>query len=103
MSIVSLSANSVLATPVQLNPQIREELQNNSLPQLARDAQKTAQTDRTDTITISSQALKMVDARDVSAKETADAADGQRAFRLESERPGTGNITNERISISVYA
>jgi hypothetical protein len=102
MAIVSLSPNSVLAAPIQVNPQIRVDLQH-SLPQMAQDAQRTAQANRTDTITISPQALKMVDTRDASAKEAASEADEQRAFQMMSDRPAAEKNSPGRISISVYA
>ncbi len=59
MSIAQLSPNSVLANPADINPLVRAE-QVTSTPQAAQDAQKTAKVAKTDTVTISSAAVKML-------------------------------------------
>jgi hypothetical protein len=78
MVMAALSPSSVLATPVQVNPQVRTDLQT-SLPQVAQDAQKIAKAAQTDTITISAQALKMADDRNVAAEEASNRYDEQQA------------------------
>lgn len=83
MAIQSLSPNSILSNPSQVNPQVKSELQN-SLPQVAQDAQKTETAAQTDTVTISAQALKMADDKDARAKEADDSAEERRS--LESAR-----------------
>src|SRR6185369_12276203 len=83
MAMAALSPNSVLATPIQINPQVRTDLQT-SVPQVAQDAQKAAKTAQTDTITISAQALKMADDKNVAVKEAANKADEQKAAHLAS-------------------
>ena len=70
MNVATLSPNSVMASPIQANPQVKTDLQT-SVPQVAQDAQKTAKTAQTDTITISAQALKMADDKDAAAKAVA--------------------------------
>ncbi|MEI6826746.1 MAG: hypothetical protein WCK54_14215 [Desulfuromonadales bacterium] len=91
--MAALSPSSVLASPIQVNPQVRSDLQA-SVPQVAQDAQKTAKIAQTDTITISSQALKMADDKNVAAKNTTNAADeqepaGSSAGRADSEQSET--------------
>lgn len=80
MAMAALSPNSVLATPVEVNPQVKSDIQT-SVSQVAQEAQKVAKTAQTDTITISAQALKMADAKDALAKASADEADRQKALR----------------------
>lgn len=58
MATAALSPNSVLASPIQVNPQVKNDLQG-SVPQVSQDAQKAVKAVQTDTITISTQALKM--------------------------------------------
>jgi len=72
--MATLSPSSVLASPIQVNPQVRSDIQA-SAPQVAQDAQKTAKATQTDTITISAQALKMADDKNVAAKKASTAAD----------------------------
>ncbi|MDD2541318.1 MAG: hypothetical protein PHH28_09800 [Desulfuromonadaceae bacterium] len=74
MSIAQLSPNSVAATPAEVNPQVKTDLAA-SVPQINQDAQKTVQSAKTDTVTISPQAVQMLasdgDTLAVEAKETA--------------------------------
>lgn len=76
MVMAALSPSSVLASPVQVNPQVKLDLQT-SAQQAAQDAQKSAKSVQTDTVTISTQALKMADDRNVDAKETGSGSDEQ--------------------------
>lgn len=82
MSIASLSPNSVLAAPVEVNPQVKNDLQT-SPAQVAEDARKVAKTAQTDTVTISALALKMADDKDAAAKEAADKEAWQKARESE--------------------
>lgn len=59
MEMQKLSPNSVNADPATVNLQVKIE-QSTTLPQAGIDAQKTAKVVQTDTVTISSQALKML-------------------------------------------
>ena len=88
MAMAALSPNSVLASPIQVNPQVKTDLQG-AAPQVAQEAQKIVKTAQTDTVTISAQALKMADGKDAEAKAAADkAADERKAdvARDESRR-----------------
>lgn len=69
MLIAQLSPNSVNASPAHINPQAREE-QATTAPQISQDAQKSIQATKTDTITISPQALqKLASDGDTKAQE----------------------------------
>ena len=57
MQIQQLSPNSVTANPAHVNPQVKAE-QTASAPQINQDAQRSVQATRTDTVTISPQALQ---------------------------------------------
>ncbi|MBW4056282.1 MAG: hypothetical protein HIU83_12950 [Proteobacteria bacterium] len=62
MSMAQLSPNSVTAEPVHVNPQVKAD-QTAALPQIHQDTLKSVQAAKTDTVTISPQALQML-ARD---------------------------------------
>jgi hypothetical protein len=85
MAMAALSPGSVLASPIQVNPQVKVDLQS-SEPQVAQDAQKAAKVVQTDTVTISPQALKMADDKNAVAKEVADKKDEREADQLASDR-----------------
>lgn len=95
--MAALSPNSVLASPIEVNPQVRSDLQN-SAPQVALDAQKTAKTAQTDTITISAQALKMADDKNVAAKGASTATDEQ-----ETMGTSTGKADSEKNEVQKKA
>lgn len=57
MSIQQISPNSVAANPAYVNPKVKID-ENASTPQVSQDAQKSVQTVKTDTVTISQQALQ---------------------------------------------
>lgn len=78
MAMAALSPNSVLASPIQVNPQVKTDLQG-SAPQAAQEAQKVVKTVQTDTVTISAQALKMADSKDADAKAASNRADERKA------------------------
>jgi hypothetical protein len=59
MSITQISPNSVMANPVDVNPQVKAE-QATAASQVSQDAQKTANTTKTDSVTISKQAVQML-------------------------------------------
>jgi hypothetical protein len=101
MVMASLSPNSVLASPVQVNPQVKNDLQNTA-PQVAEDAQKTAKATQTDTITISAQALKMADDKNASAKETAKKAEEQRAMQMASDKANAAVNAAQKNAIKAY-
>jgi len=84
MAIAALSPNSVMASPIQANPQVKNDMQT-SAPQVAQDAQKTAKTAQTDTITISAQALKMADEKEAATKEATRKDNEQREVQLAQE------------------
>ena len=74
MEIQQLSPNSVNANPVAVNPQVKAD-QATTVPQVNQDAQKSVKAAKTDTVTISQQALQMLasdgDSAAVEDKETA--------------------------------
>lgn len=94
MAMAALSPNSVLASPVHVNPQVTSDLQN-STPQVAQDAQKVVKTAQTDTVTISAQALKMADGRETDAKAASDKA--------EERRTDTAKDETRRNALKAYA
>lgn len=102
MVMATLSPSSVLASPVQVNPQVTTDLQT-SAPQVAQDAQKAAKTAQTDTITISAQALKMADDKSAVVKEAAHKADEQEASRLASDRADSEKNETQRNAVKAYA
>lgn len=57
-TIAQISPNSVAARPIDVNPSA-QAAQNASLAATAQTSAKTVQQSRTDTVTISSQALKL--------------------------------------------
>jgi len=101
MAMAALSPNSVLATPIDINPQVKNDLQA-SPSQVAQDAQKAVKTAQTDTVTISSQALKMADDKNVVAKETADKADERRALQLARGKADSAKNESQRNAVRAY-
>lgn len=59
MSIEQISPNSVMANPADVNPQVKAE-QATAASLVSQDAQKTANTAKTDSVTISKQAVQML-------------------------------------------
>ena len=69
MPIAEISPNSVAANPAYVNPQVKAE-QATAAAQVNQDAQKAVQTAKTDTVTISQQAVqKLASDGDNAAKE----------------------------------
>lgn len=101
MAMAMLSPSSVLASPVQVNPQVRTDLQG-SAPQVAQDAQKSVKAVQTDTVTISAQALKMADEKSIVAKDAADKADEQEALKLARDKADTLRNETQRNAEKAY-
>lgn len=99
--MAALSPNSVLASPIQVNPQARTDIQT-SAPQAAQDAQKTAKVAQTDTITISAQALKMADDKNVTAKMTSSAADEQEPLGSATGRADSEKNETQKKAVKAY-
>lgn len=74
MSVQQISPNSVVANPAYVNPKVKTD-QTTEIPQVNQDAQKAVQTIKTDTVTISQQALqKLSNDQDSAAQETKESA-----------------------------
>lgn len=102
--MAALSPSSVLATPVQVNPQVKAGLQASG-PQVSQDAQKVAKTAQTDTITISAQALKMADDERAVAEKAANKMDEQEALQLSRDKAEAVNKESQaqRNAVKAYA
>jgi hypothetical protein len=100
MAIASLSPNSVLASPIQVNQQAKTDPQS-SVPQVAQDAQKTAKATLTDTVTISLQALNRVDNKNVSTKGTATNKTDEQKTLVRNIADGVRNGT-QRNALKTY-
>ena len=101
MSMAALSPNSVLASPIQVNPQIRTDHQV-SVPQAAQDAQKSNKTAQTDTITISSQALKKADYKGAIAGDSADKVGEQPALQPAGSKSDAAKGPVQRYAVKAY-
>jgi hypothetical protein len=99
--MAALSPSSVLASPIQVNPQVRSDIQA-SVPQIAQDAQKTSKTAQTDTITISAQALKMADDKNVAANNTSNATDEQESSSSTSGREESEQSEAQKNALKAY-
>ena len=67
---IAVSPNSMNVNPAYINPQVKTD-QAISVPQVSQDSQKKVQTAKTDTVTISSQALqKLASDGDTQAQES---------------------------------
>lgn len=102
MVMAALSPSSVLATPIQVNPQVRSDLQT-SVPQASQDAQKVAKAAQTDTVTISAQALKMADDRRLAAEAASNKADEQEANRLANDKADSEQSEAQKKALKAYA
>jgi hypothetical protein len=102
MAMAALSPSSVLATPVQVNPQITTDLQY-SVSQTAQDAQKAAKTVQTDTITISAQALKMADDKNASAEGASDKTDEQESLQVAKDKADNERSEAQKNALRAYA
>lgn len=102
MSMATLSPSSVLANPIQVNPQVRTDLQT-SVPQVAQDAQTAVKTAQTDTITISTQALKMADDKSAVVKDAANKADEKEASNLARDKADSEMNETQRNAVKAYA
>ncbi|MGA7826395.1 MAG: hypothetical protein WCA04_01955 [Geobacteraceae bacterium] len=59
MAIDQISANSLASNPAHVNPQVKAD-QATSAPQVNQDQEKAAKALKTDTVTISKQAVQML-------------------------------------------
>ncbi len=76
MSIQQISPNSVAANPAYVNPKVKTD-ESLSNPLVGQNAQKSVQTLKTDTVTISQQALqKLAGEGDSNSLETRDKGSG---------------------------
>ncbi len=102
MVLAALSPNSVLATPIQVNPQVKTDLQT-SMPQAVQDAQRAVKTMQTDTVTISLQALKMADDKGVFTKKTDNKPDAKRTLQLAGDKADDVTKARQRNAGKAYA
>ncbi len=102
MALAALSPSSVLASPIQVNPQVKTDIQG-STPQVAQDAQKTEKTAQTDTVTISPQALKMADDKNAIAERAKNKADKEQASQLAREKADAAKNDAQRNAEVAYA
>lgn len=102
MAIATLSPSSILASSIQANPQVKNNMQI-SEPQVAQDAQRTAKTAQTDTITISAQALKMADEKEAAGKEAAIKDKEQREARsVRDEKAASEKNIAQKNALKAY-
>lgn len=83
MSIEQISPNSTVADPAHLNPQVRAD-HAAALPKADQDAENTIKAIKTDTVTISPQAVqKLADERDSETESVKEKAgeNGERSGR----------------------
>lgn len=102
MAIAALSPNSTLASSIQVNPQVKTDLQA-SAPQDAQVAQKAAKTAQTDTVTISAQALKMTDDKNAVAQKTANKTNEQQASQLASNNAEASKNATQRNAVQAFS
>ncbi|MBI2354904.1 MAG: hypothetical protein HYV06_07735 [Deltaproteobacteria bacterium] len=102
MAMAALSPSSILATPIQVNSQVRNDLQT-SVPQVAQDAQKTAKSAQTDTITISAQALKMAGDENSIAKEKAKKTGEQEVLQMADDKIYDEKKATQKKAVEAYA
>ena len=102
MAVTALSPNGVLGVAPQINPQAKTDTQV-SVPQVAQDAQKTAVTSRTDTVTISPEAVKLAERKDAAAKEDAKKAEQQLASQAAHEAVTVQKSVAQKSAERAYA
>ena len=78
MSVTALSPGGVLGVAPQINPQAKIDSQV-SVPQVSQDAHKTVAASRSDTVTISPQAVKLAERKAAVAKEDSKKAEQDQA------------------------
>jgi hypothetical protein len=81
---------------------VRSDLQS-SPPQVAQDAQKIAKTAQTDTVTISAQALKMADDKNVAAKKTSTATDERESLKSANDKADSEQNEAQKNAVKAYA
>jgi hypothetical protein len=97
-----MAIGALLASQSNFNPQVKTD-QMASVPQVAQDAQKGAKTAQTDTVTISSQALKMADDKNAQSKETARKADEQRSMQQASDKADAAKRATQKSAVKAYS
>lgn len=102
MAMAALSPSSVLATPIQVNPQVKTDLLV-SAPQVDQDGQKVIKKAQTDTVTISSQALKMADDKNADAKKADTKSSKQKDLQLAREKADAEAKRTERGGLQSYS
>jgi len=85
MSVSAISPASVQANPTQVNQQVQAD-KNASPVQADQTAQKAAKTAQTDTVTISKQAVQMVNDGDSSAQEAKESAAEKASEQLKGKK-----------------
>jgi hypothetical protein len=85
MSIAQLSPVSIQANPTNVNPQVKAD-QATAVPQATQSAQKVTQAAKTDTVTISPQALQLVSDGDTAAQELKESAAEQASEKLRGKK-----------------
>ena len=86
MSIAQLSPHSVNANPAHVNPQVKAD-QATSVPQVSQEVQKAIQGIKTDTVTISRQAVqKLANDGDTAAAEGKEAAAKKASEKLRGKQ-----------------
>lgn len=81
-----MSIDPISANPARINPQVKAD-QAASAPQVSQDAEKTVQTATTDTVTISSQAVQMLESDgDAAAKEVTEKAAEKASEKLKGKK-----------------
>jgi hydrogenase maturation factor HypE len=85
MSIQQISPNSVAANPANVNPLVKTD-QATATPQVNQNVQKTVQAIKTDTVTISKQALQLVSDGDSVAQEVKESASEYASEKLRGKK-----------------
>lgn len=86
MAISQVSPNSITTNPTYTNPYAKAD-QSTGAPQMAQSAQKTVQTAKTDTVTISQQALQKANGAQDMAGQTSSHTTAQTAYQYPSVPP----------------
>ena len=91
MAISQISLNSVATNPAYTNPYAKTE-QQTSVPQVNQDAQKAPQVAKTDTVTISQQALQKVN------EEMSGSRKPRRKSPMAAEKKTAVSVSQRRLS-----
>lgn len=85
MALAQLSPKSVASDPAYVNPQVRID-QRTSVPQNSQELQKTENTQKTDTVTLSRLALQKAGYEDAAAQKTNEKKLDKKAAEEKKER-----------------